>query len=257
MPLSTALIALTCGTIAYRDGGGEEIGRERFELASHQAGHILRAFCEMDDISLLRDVTIAMDKFWHPIEGYCRVMIKGQLAAATWIAVDANGVTAASLLPEQRLVTEHLPLAEPLAYLGLHPLQGDALIAQIRGEDAPGAFRPINAVTNSISPNGDENLEAIAMTINVAFIGHEMVTVTAGTFAARRYALRWREDWPRCAPLMRVGRPSRRYFAWSIVNRPRFVCGMLTVYCSIWSRATPLSRSALGQNSAIAISHSW
>jgi hypothetical protein len=52
---------LTSGRIAYRDGGGAEIGRERFEIVSHHDGHVLRAFCEMDDIGLLRDVTIALD----------------------------------------------------------------------------------------------------------------------------------------------------------------------------------------------------
>jgi hypothetical protein len=190
------LSALISGTIAYRDGAGEQVGCERFELSSHAGGHILRAFCEMDDVSLLRDVSIAMDQAWRPREGYCRVNIKGRLAAAMWIAADAQGVTAECQLSDGGRVSQRLASAEPPQYFGLHPLQGDALIAQIRGQDDPGAFRRIEAVTNSISPNGDEDLHAVLMGIDVAFIGYEPVTVAAGSFTARRFALRWRDDWP-------------------------------------------------------------
>lgn len=34
------------------------------------------------------------------------------------------------------------------------------------------------------------------MTIDVAYLGEETLTVPAGTFAARRYALRWDPSWP-------------------------------------------------------------
>ena len=95
------------------------------------------------------------------------------------------------LLPQQ-----HLPLEAPLPYLGLHPLQGDALIVEQRGTDAQGQYRAVAAVTNSISPNGDEAVGAQRMQIHVAYLGRENISVTAGTFTARHYALRWRDDWP-------------------------------------------------------------
>ncbi|MGF7150421.1 hypothetical protein FHS96_004079 [Sphingomonas zeicaulis] len=184
------------GRIAYRAADGREIGRERFELIAHAGGHVLRALCEMDAIALIRDVSIAMDADWLPLDGFCRVHQAGGVAATYWLEVHSDAVRVAAQvdgrsLPEQRIVT-----TGRLPYLGLHPLQGDALIARVRGTDRVGDFRPIAAVTNSISPNGDEALGVQPMTIDVAYLGLETITVAAGAFVARRYALRWRADWP-------------------------------------------------------------
>lgn len=186
---------LTSGKIAYRDGAGMEIGRERFELVHHDRGHVLRAFCEMDDIGLLRDVTIALDERWRPVDGYSRVMNGGRIAASTWFGVEPDAVVVEGAVADTRL-SQHLPTDDRLTYLGLHPVQGDAIITELRNEAEPGVFVTISAVTNSISPNGDEGLTARPTEIDVAFIGYETINVAAGTFAARRFALRWRADWP-------------------------------------------------------------
>lgn len=184
------------GRIAYRAADGREIGRERFELVSQPGGHVLRAWCEIDDIALNRDVTLAMDTDWRPIDGFCRIHRDGKVEGALWFDVTehevrVNGRIGDHGFPEQRIAT-----AGRLPYLGLHPLQGDALIVQARGTDAVGQFVPIAAVTNSISPNGDEALGARAMTIDVAYCGIQPIDVTAGRFMARHYKLCWRKDWP-------------------------------------------------------------
>lgn len=194
--MMTARPRLRAGRIAYRDGAGAEIGRERFEIIDHAGGHVLRAFCEMDDIGLLRDVTIALDADWRPVDGFCRVSKNGKVAASTWFAVGPQAVRVECVADGAGRLSQTLQTAGPLAYLGLHPLQGDAMIAEVRGEADPGVFVTVAAVTNSISPNGDEGLTGTHVTIDVAFIGHETVTVAAGTFAARRFALRWHPDWP-------------------------------------------------------------
>ena len=179
------------GRIGYFTDG-LETGRERFEILRHDGGHILRALCEIDDEALLRDVTLAMDADWRPIDGFCRLVKGGEPLATMWFDVGADAVRVFG----RHGAEQRLPTPGRLAYLGLHPLQGDALIAAIRGTDAPGRFVAIDAVTNSVSPNGDEGDRAVPVRIDVAYVGVEDISVVAGDFAALRYAVRWRDDWP-------------------------------------------------------------
>lgn len=187
---------IVTGSIAYRAGDGSLVGSETFERISHGAGHVLRASCVLHDARLIRDVTLSMNADWTPREGYCRLMPHGQKDMALWFRVDGARVRVDAALGGVPLPSQDLKCAAPPAYLGLHPLQGDALIVEQRGTDAPGKFRLVETVTNSISPNGDEAPGGHLMEIAVAFEGFEDIAVGAGRFAARRYALRWREDWP-------------------------------------------------------------
>ena len=196
LTIAPALSRRIEGRIAYRAADGAELGREHFDLSSHAGGHVMRALCVLDDVDLLRDVTLSMDADWRPLDGYCRLTRAGVNEATLWFRIDDDGVRVDADLHGQRQPSQHVPTEARLAYLGLHPLQGDALIVARRGTDRPGEFVPIETVTNSISPNGDEAVGATRMQIDVAYVGMEEITVTAGRFAARRYALRWRADWP-------------------------------------------------------------
>lgn len=189
------LASLVAGTILYRGGDGTPVGRERFEIARHAGGHVLRALCEMDDIALLRDVTLSLDRDWRPIDGFCRITRSGVVEAATWFGVE-DGAMRVEGVVAGRPLRQSLPTAGRCRYIGLHPLQGDALIVTQRGDDDPGAFRTVHGITNSISPNGDVGLDGVPVAIDVAFVGHERVVVAAGCFEARRYALRWSPEWP-------------------------------------------------------------
>lgn len=184
------------GRIQYLAGDGRETGRERFELIGSPAGVTLRAFCEMDDVALTRDVTLAMDAQWRPLDGFCRISRHGAREAALWFDVGAHDVVLNGWIGGARVEQARLALTEPLVYLGLHPLQGDALIVNARGTDHPGVFVPIACATNSISPDGDEAVGVRPVTIEVAYLGEERIQVPAGSFVARHYALRWDPSWP-------------------------------------------------------------
>lgn len=184
------------GEIAYRGADGAALGREYFDLSSHSAGHVLRAQCVLDDVRLIRDVSLSLDRAWRPKDGYCRIDRAGETESICWFRVSDDGVHVDQSLRGDVLPAAFLPTESRIPYLGLHPLQGDALIVEQRGTASPGTFRAVHAVTNSISPNGDEDVGAQSMLIHVAYLGVEQISVAAGSFSARRYALRWRDDWP-------------------------------------------------------------
>jgi hypothetical protein len=184
------------GVIAYRNGAGEETGRERFEWLTHPAGHTLRAICEMDQIEVIRDVTLTLTRDWRPIDGFCRVHVGGKQASSSLFLTQGDEVHFEAQIANMGRVSQVQPSPGGLAYLGLHPVTNDGLITELRGVDAPGEFRTISGLTNSKSANGEIGLYAMPTHIDVAFIGYETVTVAAGTFEARHYALRWAPDWP-------------------------------------------------------------
>ncbi|RVU06989.1 hypothetical protein EOE18_03255 [Novosphingobium umbonatum] len=195
------------GRIAYRDAAGGETGHEWFDLIAGQGCRLLRALCVMDDIGLMREVSIGMGADWRPTDGQCRIWQDG---AQNLMRFDVGelGVRAGDTF---------LPMEEPLPYLGLHPLSGDALIIHQRGQDAAGEYRAIAAVTNSISPNGEQDLAAQAMQIDVAYMGQAAITVAAGAFEAWHYRLRWRRDWPPADLWVRAGDGLFLLMRWALV----------------------------------------
>ena len=217
-PLPSALNRHLRGTIVYRAADGGAVGHEHFDMSTHAGGHVLRALCVLDDVDLIRDVTLAMDRAWRPLDGYCRLIRNGVHEAALWFFVEDAGVVVESSHGGQRLPRAFVPTSARLPYLGLHPVQGDALIVEQRGTDRPGVFDAVETVTNSISPNGDEAVGAHHMTIDVAYIGEEEIAVAAGTFAARRYALRWRADWPAADVWVRAEDNLFLLMRWSMIE---------------------------------------
>ncbi len=183
------------GKIVYYQGE-RETGREWFEMVSHKGGRTLRAFAEMDDIDLSRDVTMALDQNAHPIDGFCRIIQNARVKCSTLFLAEQDALVCEGIIEGLGRLSQRKPTDAPLRYLGLHPLVCDALVVLARGVEMPGEFMSVCGVTNSLAANGDEGLYAMSTAIDVAYICEEPLTVGAGAFLARRYALRWQPDWP-------------------------------------------------------------
>lgn len=184
------------GLISYKDESGAQCGIESFTLSDFGGARSLRALCVLDDVGLVRDVTMAMRSDWSPVDGFCRLTRNGVEEAVLWFEVGHDQVRVEGKIGSEALPSQTIATNGRLAYLGLHPLQGDALIAQQRGTEKVGEYVAIEALTNSISPNGDEAVGVRPLQIDVAYIGEAEVEVPAGRFAARHYRLRWQREWP-------------------------------------------------------------
>ncbi len=206
------------GEIRYRGPEGVDIGRETFEIAEHAGGRTMRALCEMDDIGLLRDVTLALDPQWRPLDAFCRITKDGARAATTWIAVGAEAVELEGDIAGLGRISQRFPNAPPYAYVGLHPVQGDALVTVFADETRPGEFAAVRGLANSTAMNGDEGLCLTPIAVEVAFIARETVEVAAGRFPARRYALRWSPDWPDVDIWVRDTDPVFLKLTWSAIE---------------------------------------
>ncbi|TYC90470.1 hypothetical protein [Novosphingobium sp. BW1] len=177
--------------------GEEQTGREWFEMIDHgeNADRTLRAFCEMDDVGLSRDVSMLLDAEGRPRDAFCRVVKHGARTGTTLFLCEDGQLECEGEIAANGRVSQRVSVDGQLGYLGLHPLVGDALVALSRGTDEKGSFRTVHGLANSVAPAGDEGLYAMPTAIDVAYLGEESMTVPAGTFAARRYALRWHAEW--------------------------------------------------------------
>lgn len=194
--MSDAICSVITGRIAYRGADGVPLGEERFDLIEYDGGRSLRAICEMHDIGLLRDVSIAMDDNWLPLDGFSRITRAGRPVASSWFRVDAGSVHVESMIHGAGRMTQAFRNDPSITYLGLHPLQGDALVTARAAHDRVGEQTTVRALTNSIAENGDRGHYATPVSIEVAFLGEENLDVAAGGFRARKFALRWSPDWP-------------------------------------------------------------
>ena len=212
-----AVAGLTSGRVSYLDAEGVEFGRESFEFVRHGGGSLVRALCEMDDIGLIRDVTLSLDKNGRPVDAFCRTLKDGRTLGSTWFLAEAAGLQFEGQLLEQGRLSIRVPTDGPLAYLGLHPLVCDGLVTGPRGVEAPGESRRVHGMTNSISPNGDEGLFATPVSIDVAFLGFEEVTTPAGRFPSLHYALRWKAEWPPADVWVRANDSLFLKMVWSLL----------------------------------------
>lgn len=194
--MPAAVSSEIAGRIAYRSEDGVALGEERFELSEHAGGRSLRALCEFNDIGLLRDVSIALDSHWRPVDAFSRITQAGRVCASSWFSVGRDAVRVESMIHGAGRVTQEFPHDPPITYLGLHPLQGDALVTTQVADQPVGHYTPVHAVTNSTAENGDRGLYATRVGIDVAYLGEDEVTVAAGRFPARKFGLRWHPDWP-------------------------------------------------------------
>ncbi len=181
------------GRIAYRDANGPT-GMEDFAIDVRPNGRTIRAYCEMNEGALTRDASWTTDAAHNPVEAHVRVVQHGNLVGSTWYCFDEQGTHCEAFTSDLGRTSTRLP--QRPAYVGLHPLVGDGMIALNRGTDALGEDRPIDTIACSRDINGETELQALPMTIMARYIGEEEIEVPAGRFAAHRYELRWQPEWP-------------------------------------------------------------
>lgn len=184
------------GRIDYLGSDDTAVGEEHFELILQESGGTLRALCELNDVGVLRDMSMSFDAHWRPLDGFCRVTRHGVVVGSNWFDFGTDGVDVQSRVQGRGRISQCFENDPPWVYLGLHPLQGDAMVTTQADESRPGEYVAVRGLTNSVSENGDQDLFATPVSIEVASLGRESITVRAGRFSARKYALRWKPDWP-------------------------------------------------------------
>ncbi|MET0137320.1 MAG: hypothetical protein ABW192_02940, partial [Sphingobium sp.] len=171
-------------------------GRETFSATVHAQGRTLRALCEMDEARLHREVSWSVAPDWTPRDGFVRVMRDGVTIGSCWYRISGLVVECEGVTETHGRLSVQAVAADPIRFLGTHPLAGDCAIAAIRGRSDPGCEIAVSSAVNSLAPLGDEGLDVQLLEPLVAYMGPETITVRAGTFDADRYTIRWSDTMP-------------------------------------------------------------
>lgn len=227
----------TSGTIGYRNYRDELVGKEQFSINYTNDGMTLNAQCELQEFALQRHVNIAMDDRWLPTHGDLSLKRHHKFLLNSEFDVSNELIKVHNQRAGEECLEQAIPNTPGIKHLGLHPLQGDALITkQLPHILRPNKYYSIPAVTNSVSENGLEDKQASLLNIALAYCGIEPVKVTAGQFMARRYKLCWHPKWP----------PA---YLWTMVDEPVFL-KMVWSHVPYWyelmevEKATPVLTEA-------------
>jgi hypothetical protein len=180
------------GKLLYISDDGSERGREWFSFTYRKDRQVtLRAYCEMDDIQVQRDVVQTMNERYHPLDCFVRLHVKGEFLGSGWIRVtDKEAECEVSNVAIGR-VHQVVPLAVPATSLVSHPISSDALLMAGFDHSKPDRIQKWEGglSTSPLLDGASGPFISIGKERAVEYVGPEKITTPAGTFDAHHYRL--------------------------------------------------------------------
>ncbi len=182
----------TRGKILYISDDGTERGREWFSFTWRRDGQItLRAYCEIDDGQVERDVVQTMTPDFAPLDCFMRLHSRGAFLGTGWVRVTDTQAECEVFNKDIGRVEQVIKLDRPVPTLVTHPLSSDSLLARrydhsksdrVQYWEGGLSTSPLldGASGPLLSQNGRRALE---------YVGPERVTVPAGTFDTHHYKI--------------------------------------------------------------------
>ena len=179
------------GKISYITDGIGDQGREFFTVTVQPDGtRTLRAQVEMDNIRLLRDVVLTVDKDFHPIDAFVRLVKEEKFLGCTWYKFTEHTAICEGYTDIEGRISQSFESAERINLFTCHPINCDAwLWAAVRNNKD---YNPYPWFNSSPRPNGDTGPTLIRMEEGhavIAKVGIEKITTPAGAFEALHYQL--------------------------------------------------------------------
>ena len=186
------------GKILYIGEDDEERGREWFSFSFREDGQItLRAYCEIDDARVERDVVYTMTEQFRPLDCFVRLHSKGRFLGTGWIRVTDTEAECEVFNTVLGRVEQSVPLAEPVVSLGAHPLANDALAVPAFDHDKPDRIQvSSNRLSTSPLLDGASGPFISVRPLTIEYLGPERVATGGGTFDAHHYRFPPRPDRP-------------------------------------------------------------
>ena len=186
------------GKILYIGDDDQERGREWFSFSFREDGQVtLRAYCEIDDARVERDVIYTMNDKFHPLDCFVRLHSGGKFLGTGWIRVTDTEAECEVFNTTMGRVEQIVPLASPARSLGSHPLSCDALVLPVFDHTKPERIqsRDGGLSTSPLLDGGSGPFLSVS-TGTIEYVGPERVTTGVGTFDAHHYRFPPRPDRP-------------------------------------------------------------
>lgn len=181
------------GKMLYIGDENNERGREWFSYSFREDGQItVRAYTEIDDGRVERDVIYTMTDKFRPLDCFVRVTVKGKFVGTGWIRVTDTQAECEVFNVTMGRVSQVVPLATPAIHLGSHPLVVDAIGTHTFDHSRPEKIqrRPGNLSSSPTLDGSTGPFLTVSSGENVTeYIGKESIKTSVGTFEAHHY--RW------------------------------------------------------------------
>ncbi|MCB2109349.1 MAG: hypothetical protein KDE14_16690 [Rhodobacteraceae bacterium] len=177
------------GKILYIGDDDQERGREWFSFSFREDGQItLRAFCEIDDARVERDVVYTMSSDFRPLDCFVRLHSRGQFLGTGWIRITDTSADCEVFNTTFGRISQSIPLTEPALTLGSHPLACDALVLPGYNHKNPEKIqaRSGGLSTSPLLDGASGPLLSISTGL-IEYVGPETIKTAVGTFDAHHY----------------------------------------------------------------------
>jgi len=180
------------GKMLYISDDGTERGREWFSFTYRKDGQItLRAYCEIDDTRVERDIVQTMNDKFHPLDCFCRLHVKGEFLGTGWIRVSEKEAECEVSSAVLGRVHQVMPLAKPVKSLVSHPIVADGLLMAGFDHSRPEKIQTWEGglSTSPLLDGGSGPLLALGKERGAEYVGPEQITTPAGTFDTHHYRM--------------------------------------------------------------------
>jgi hypothetical protein len=180
------------GKLLYIGDDGVERGREWFSFTYRKDKQVtLRAYCEIDDTRVERDVVQTMNERFHPLDCFVRLHVKGEFLGTGWIRVtdsEAECEVASVVLGR---VHQVIPLPARVTSLVSHPITADGLLMAAFDHSRPERIQTWAAglSTSPLLDGASGPFLAAGRERSVEYVGPEKITTPAGAFDTHHYRL--------------------------------------------------------------------
>ena len=177
------------GKILYIGADNKERGREWFSMTFHEDGQrTLRAYCEIDDTEVNREVTYTMDANWRPLDCFNRLHVDRKFLGTGWVRVSDKTAECEVFSTALGRVSQNIELSGSAMSLTVHPLTCDVFhCAGFNHEIEKNPQTLDNVLSTSPLPNGGSGPFLSVGSVTVMYDGRETITVPAGTFETDHY----------------------------------------------------------------------
>jgi len=171
----------------------QERGREFFTLTSQKDQTIvMHAHCEIDDEpNVVRDVVLAMKENATPIDCSVRLSVGDQFEGSGWFQFGEGFVDLEVINRENGRSSERMDTENVIPWLQAHPIVGDGLLMKCYDlSKGIGKQMLKDFMLTSPDHRGATGPMLFKMAkMSIEYLGEEEITIAAGTFKARHYAV--------------------------------------------------------------------
>jgi hypothetical protein len=183
----------TRGKISYISDDGKERGREWFSFSRREDGQItLRAYCEIDDGRVERDVVQSMTPKFEPLDCFVRLHIGGKFSGSGWMRFTDTEAECEVFSTVLGRVQQRMRLPMPAATLVSHPISSDALLMSRFDHsklDRIQGWRGGMSTSTRLDGGSGPFLSLSDRESHIEYVGPESITTAAGRFDTHHYRL--------------------------------------------------------------------